>query len=130
MKLVSQMLTQIRNALMVRKEKVAVPFSNFNFSAASVLSAGGFLGSVIIKKGRGAKAELEILLKYDEKGKPLISGIKQVSKSGQRIYKGYKEMRKVKGGRGLSLISTPKGVMSDKEAHKRKLGGEVICEVW
>lgn len=115
---------------MVRKEKVVVPFSNFNFGAASALSAGGFLGLVVIKKGRGVKSELEIALKYDEKGKPAISGIKQVSKSGQRIYKGYKEMRKVKGGQGLLLISTPKGIMGDKEARAKKLGGEVIAEIW
>ncbi len=114
---------------MVKKNSVLVPFSNFNLNVASALSMAGFLGP-IVQKGRKPKVNLEISLKYDEKDNPSISSIKQISKSGQRIYKGYKDLPRVKNGRGIAVISTSHGILSDKEARKRKLGGEVICEVW
>lgn len=125
---ISNMLTQIRNAQMVKKEAISIPYSDLNFEVARVLKEKGFLKEVD-KKGRKNKKKLEIGLRYQD-GVPAISGIKKVSKSSQRVYKGYQEIRKIKGGYGISVISTSKGVMADEEAKKKKAGGEIICEVW
>ncbi len=125
---ISDALTRIRNAQAVEKESVSVPFSNFVFDIAKVLKKEGFVGE-LKKKGKQPKKELIISLKYQE-GDPFISSLKMVSKPGQRIYKGCKDLRKVKGGRGIFVISTSQGVMSDREARKKKAGGEIICEVW
>ena len=125
---ISNMLTSIRNAQAVLHQKVNIPYSNLKYEIAMVLQKRGFVGQ-IEKKGRKTKKSFEITLKYDNK-MPVISGIKRVSKSGQRIYISAKDIRKVKGGYGISIISTPKGLMTNEEARKNKLGGEVICEVW
>jgi small subunit ribosomal protein S8 len=125
---VSNMLTLIRNAQAVRKETVSMPFSELKYQIAKLLAKNGFLGGVE-KKGRKTQKIIEITLKYDN-GDPKIFGLKKVSKPGQRIYKKFREIRPVKGGYGLALISTSRGLMTNKEARKQKLGGEVICEIW
>jgi small subunit ribosomal protein S8 len=121
-------LTRIRNAQAVKKESVSIPFSNFVFEIAKVLKREGFVGE-IKKRGKQPKKELIISLKYI-KEEPAISSIKMVSKPGQRTYKGYKDLGKVKGGRGIYIVSTSQGILSSKEAFKKKAGGEVICEIW
>jgi small subunit ribosomal protein S8 len=125
---ISDMLTSIRNALAVGHPTVNVPFSNLKYEIAKILGKEGFIEKVE-KKGRGVKKSLEITLKYDGKV-PAISDLKRISKSGQRIYLPYKKIKKVKEGLGIAIVSTSKGLMTDKEARKQKLGGEVICEIW
>jgi len=125
---ISDLLNRIRNAQAVLKEQLSVPFSNLNNEIAKILEKKGFIKKVE-KKGRTYKKVIEITLKYDEK-KPAISGLKRVSRPGQRIYKGFKEIKPVKSGYGILIISTSKGLMTDKEARKQKLGGEVMCEIW
>ena len=125
---IADMLTSIRNAQAVSKETVKVPFSKLKFELAKVLEKNGFLKKVE-KKGRGIKKFIEIKLKYEDKI-PVISGIKKISKPGQRIYSGSKELRPVRSGYGISIISTSKGLMTNKEARKQNIGGEVICQVW
>ncbi len=125
---ISSMLTQIRNAQMAKKETVSIPYSDLKFEVARVLKENGFLKEAE-KKGRKNKKKLEIVLKYQE-GAPAISGIKKVSKPSQRIYKGCQEIRKIKAGYGISVISTSKGLMAGEEARKKRVGGEIICEVW
>jgi len=122
------MLTSIRNALPVKHSTVSVPFSDFKYEIAKILEKNGFIAKVE-KKGKKIKKLLEITLKYD-KGASVISDLKRISKSGRKIYKKAKEMKPVKGGYGIAIISTSKGLMTDKEARKKKTGGEVICEVW
>ena len=124
---IADMLTIIRNAQAVSKETVELPFSKFKFEVAKILEKNGFLGKVE-KKGKKDKI-LEIVLKYDEKT-PVIMGLKRASKPGQRIYSDFKNMQRVKGGFGISIVSTSRGLMTNKEARKQKLGGEIICEVW
>lgn len=132
---ISDMLTSIRNALAVRKETVDVPFSKLKFEIAKILEREGFIEKVAkkkkkIKKGKmKPKPFLEIHLKYENKI-PAIFGLKRISKPGQKIYLPYKKIKKVKGGYGIAIISTSKGLMTDKEARKNKIGGEVICEIW
>ncbi len=149
---ISDMLTSIRNALTVDKTTVTIPFSNFKYEIAKILERERFIEGVE-KKGRKSKRVMEVKLKYipadssraDKlstsketdslkegiSGKvPAISGLKKISKPGQRIYSDWKKIKKVKGGYGMAIISTPRGLMTDKEAKKNKLGGEIICEVW
>src|SRR3989338_8170750 len=133
---ISDMLNRIRNAQAVLKETVDFPFSNLKYEIAKVLEKSGLIGKVEKKKKKSEKGKkiqlnpfLEITLKYEDK-KPFISGLKRVSKSGQRIYTPFKEIQKVRGGYGIAIISTSKGLMTDREARKNKIGGEVICKVW
>ena len=107
---------------------VSIPFSIFKYEIAKILEKQGFLGKAE-KKGRKTRASIEIALKYNDKI-PVIKGLKRISKQGQRIYSNKDNIQKVKGGFGLSIISTSKGLMADKEARKQNLGGEIICEVW
>lgn len=125
---ISDMLTRIRNASIVKKDKVLVPYSKIKFEIAKTLLEKGFIGN-LDKRGRKIKKFLEIgLLK--ENNEMNFFGIKRISKPGRRIYVKSSEIKLVKSGKGISIISTPSGIMSSFEARKRKLGGEVICEVW
>ncbi|MDO8601152.1 MAG: 30S ribosomal protein S8 [bacterium] len=133
---ISDMLNRIRNAQAVSKETVDFPFSNLKYEIAKVLEKSGLIGKIEKKKKKSEKGKkiqlrpfLEVILKYEDK-KPLISGLKRVSKSGQRIYLPFKEIQRVRGGYGIAIISTSKGLMTDKEARKNKIGGELICKVW
>jgi len=132
------MLTNIKNAQAVFHPTVDVPFSNLKYEIAKILEKKGFVEKVE-KKGKKVKRTIEITLKYlpaealakaGENKIPAISGLKRISKPGQRIYQSAKKIRKVRGGYGIAIISTSKGLMTDKEARKQKLGGEVICQVW
>ena len=126
---ITDLLNRIRNAQAVLKETVDIPFSDFKYEIAKILEKQGFVKK-IEKKGKKMKKIIEITLKYDNKA-PAISGLKRVSKPGQRIYKSFKEIKSIKGGYGMAIISTSKGgLMTDREARKQKSGGEVICEIW
>ena len=125
---ITDMLNQIRNAQAVGKAEVLLPLSKIKNEIANILSKEGFVGEVK-KAAKGNIKGLKIVLKYDN-GVPAIGGFKRVSKPGQRIYQGFSEIRKVHGGYGMSIISTSKGLMTNKEARYKKMGGEVICQVW
>ncbi|MDI6592064.1 MAG: 30S ribosomal protein S8 [Patescibacteria group bacterium] len=125
---ITDLLNRIRNAQAVFHPTVDIPFSNLKYEIAKILEKEGFVKK-IEKKGRKIKRKIEIILKYDGKI-PAISGLKRVSKPGQRIYKSCKDLKPVKGGYGIAIVSTSKGIMTDKEARKQKLGGEVLCEIW
>jgi len=125
---ITDMLNRVRNAQAVNKETVNIPFSNLKYEIAMILKKDGFIEKVE-KKGKKTKRIMEITLKYIDKI-PAISGLKRISKSGQRIYLPSKKIKKVKGGYGIAIISTSKGLMTDKEVRKQRLGGEVICEIW
>lgn len=125
---ISNMLTSIRNAQAVLHQTVDIPFSILKYEIAKILQNEGFVER-IEKKGKKIKKNIEITLKYENKI-PVISGLKRVSKSGQRIYFSAQKMKKVKDGYGIIIISTSKGLMTNKEARKQNIGGEVICEVW
>lgn len=126
---ISDMLTVIRNSLAVSKPAVNTPFSKLKFLIAKILEKEGFV-ELVEKKGRGTKRNIRIVLKYDETGRPAISGLKRISKPGQRIYLPLNKIRKVRGGYGIAIVSTSKGLLTDKEARKKQVGGEVICEIW
>lgn len=122
------MLNQIKNAQAVSKETVSFNYSNFKYEILKVLKKFGYI-SAVEKRGRGVKKVLELVLKYED-GSPLISGFKKVSKPSQKIYSPTGKIKSTKGGRGIVIISTSKGVMPGFLAKKNNLGGEVICEIW
>ena len=125
---IADMVNVIRNAQKVNKPTVEVLFSNIKFEIAKILEKEGFIEKVE-KKGKKTKKSIEITLKFEDKV-PAISGTKMISKPGQRIYSSYKDLRQVRDGYGVSIISTSKGLMTNKEARKQKIGGEIICKIW
>ena len=125
---ITDMLNQIRNAESVQKTEVILHYSHVKNEIAVILARESFLGEVK-KVTKGKVKMLKIGLRYDA-GVPGIEGSKRVSKPGQRIYVKAVDIKKVRGGFGLAIISTPKGLMTNAEAKKAKLGGEVLLEVW
>ncbi|MBI2577403.1 MAG: 30S ribosomal protein S8 [Candidatus Wildermuthbacteria bacterium] len=126
---IADMLNRIQNAQAVQKETVEVPFSQLKYGIAKILEHTGFVKKVDFK-GRKVKKLIEIHLKYDKAGVPNITGVKKVSRPGQRIYAAAAELRGVRSGHGVVVVSTPKGLMTYREAKKQNVGGEVLCEVW
>jgi len=126
---IADMLTRIRNAQLASKMDVIMPLSKFKLAVAQVLYKQGRISKVSIFSD-GNKNFLKLKLKYDVNGKPVIKEIKRISKQGCRIYKGKDDIKAVKDGYGFSIISTSKGLLTNDEARKNKIGGEVICEVW
>jgi small subunit ribosomal protein S8 len=125
---IADMLTRIRNAQMAEKSAVAMPASKLKAAIASVLKEEGYVEDFDVKHLPGNKAALEISLKYHA-GRPVIEKIERVSKPGLRIYKGSDEIPKVMNGLGIAIVSTPKGVMTDRKARVSRVGGEVLCYV-
>ncbi|HYF05529.1 MAG TPA: 30S ribosomal protein S8 [Patescibacteria group bacterium] len=126
---ISDMLTRIRNAGLATHASVQVPYSKLKESLAKLLEAEGFISKVSVS-GEGKDKKLELGLKYDSSGAPAISGLVRVSKPGQRIYLGSSRIPRTNGGFGVTVISTSKGLMSDKAARREKHGGEVLFQVW
>jgi small subunit ribosomal protein S8 len=129
---IADLLTRIRNGLMARKKSIVAPYSKMNIAIVKILQKVGVLENVLVLSDpeKSYKKRIKIYLKYDENGNPVIDEIKRVSKPGRRVYAGYRELKPLKGGYGFRIISTSRGIMTDYEARKRKLGGEIICEVF
>ncbi len=126
---IADMLTRIRNALMVNKETVEVPSSNMKKAIADIMLKEGYLSDVkLVEDGFGGK--LVLTLKYIGKKQSVINGLKRISKPGLRSYAGVEDMPKVMDGLGIAILSTNKGVMTDKQAKAANVGGEVLCYIW
>ena len=125
---ISDFLTRLRNALLAKQESILSPSSRMKFTIAKILEKEGFVGSVT-EKLEGVKRVLAIGLKYDN-AEPAMRVIKRVSTPGRRIYRDAKSLPVVLSDRGIAIVSTSQGIMTNKEARKRKLGGEIICEVY
>lgn len=126
---VADFITRLTNAGAVGHKTVSLPFSMFKLAIAEKLKDAGYLGGVE-KKGKKVRKTLDVILKYDEAGKPVINGVKRISKPGRRLYKSANEIMPVRYGHGALVLSTPKGVMTDKEARKAGIGGEALFEIW
>ena len=124
---IGDMLARIKNSLMRNSKKVELPSSKFKIKLAEVLKSEGYI--IDYKVSNEKKPSLEIDLKYSS-GNPVISSIERVSKPGRRIFSSAESLPKVNNGLGIAIISTPKGVMTDIDARKQKVGGEVICKVF
>ena len=126
---IADMLTRIRNACMARHATVAIPSSKMKVAIAEILKREGFIRDFQVQEGQPFDT-IQITLKYTNDRRPVITGLKRVSKPGLRIYTGRADIPRVRGGLGLSIISTPKGVMAGHEAWQEHVGGEVLCYVW
>ena len=124
---IADMLTRIRNAQMAEKVAVSMPSSKLKVSIAKVLKAEGYIDEFAVREN-GGKAQLDIALKYYA-GQPVIERIERVSKPGLRVYKGSDSLPTVMNGLGIAIVSTPKGVMTDRKARAGNMGGEVLCIV-
>jgi small subunit ribosomal protein S8 len=127
---ISDMLTRIRNAARARHARVEMPSSKLKIEIARVLKEEGYISTYkIIDDGKTRKA-LRIFLKYSPDKHPVITDLRRVSRPGSRRYVGAQEIRGVVGGLGISILTTPRGVMTGRAARKGRVGGEVLCEVW
>ncbi len=126
---VGDMLTRLRNASRARHDKVVLPASKLKFEIAKVLKLEGFVADVVAHD-KQPQGELTVVLKYGADREPAITGIKRVSKPGLRRYVDVRAVPRVLGGMGVAILSTSRGVMSDAEARKQKVGGELICTVY
>ena len=129
MDLIGDMFTRIRNGQMRLLNTIDVPVSNFRLKILEVLKQEGYILNYFIEKKEKNKKNLKVDLKYYE-GAPVIKEIKRISKPGRRVYSRATSIPKIQNGLGLAIVSTPKGVMSDIEARKNNLGGEIICRVF
>lgn len=126
---IADMLTRMRNTLLIRTEKVDVPASRMKVELAKILKEEGFIKSYKIIKDK-KQGMLRVTLKYTTDNAPIISGLKRISKPGRRIYAGKDEVPKVMDGVGIAIISTSRGVLTDKACRREGVGGEVLCYVW
>jgi small subunit ribosomal protein S8 len=127
---IADLLARLRNGAHARKEYVDCPWSVIKERLVRVLVAEGFLHeSSVVDLGAG-KRDLRIWLRYDAGQRPVINGLRRVSKPSARVYVGADSMPKVRGGMGISIVSTPLGILVDREAVRRKVGGELLCSVW
>jgi small subunit ribosomal protein S8 len=128
---IADMLTRIRNASRARHQKVSIPWSRVKENIVKVLIEEGYLKELKKTKApQGGGDELVIQLKFDRESRPVIVGIKRVSRPSRRIYVGAQGATPVRKGLGIHVLSTPKGIMVDREAQRAKVGGELICSVW
>ena len=126
---VGDFIIRLTNAGAIKKTNVSVPYSAFKLAIAEKLKDAGFIG-VVEKKGKKIKKTLDIVLKYGEDGAPKIRGVKRISKPGRRMYRSVHEIIPVRYGHGSLILSTPKGIKTDKEAKKEKVGGEALFQIW
>ena len=127
---IADFLTRIRNGILSRKARVQVPASRLKFHMAEILKDEGFISDFRRVDGPQVQPVLQIDLKWTPDNRCAIEGLRRVSKPGQRRYVGKEAIPKVRGGQGIAILTTSRGVMSDRQARKQAIGGEVLCEVW
>jgi len=126
---IADMLTRIRNSIMARHDSVLVPASKMKLSISRILKEEGFISDYEVLRGKSHRV-IKIDIKYTDKNQPVISGLERASKPGLRVYVQQKEIPRVYGGLGITIISTPKGVMTGHQAWRQGIGGELLCYVW
>jgi small subunit ribosomal protein S8 len=126
---IADMLTRMRNGLMMRKTFVLVPSSRIKTDIAQILLDEGFIQGYEVTDER-PQPNIRVWLKYDDKRKPILTNLKRVSKPGRRVYTGRHKLPWVLSGMGVAIISTPRGLMTDREARRQGIGGEILCYVW
>lgn len=126
---ISELIIKIKNGSEAGLPSITVPYSNMMMSIIEVLEKEGYI-SAPIKKGKKVNKMIELALVYDDKKRPKVRGVERVSKFSKRLYSGFKELKPVKSGFGRMILTTPKGIMTDQEAKKSKLGGELLFRIW
>jgi len=127
---ISDLLTRIRNAHIAKHDLLDVPASNVKKEICRILTEQGYLGGFEPSEDEGVHKSLRVHLKYNKQGDPAIRHLARVSKPGRRVYRGADELKPVLNGLGVGIVSTSLGLLSDAEAREKRVGGEVICEVW
>ncbi|MDD9946679.1 MAG: 30S ribosomal protein S8 [Myxococcales bacterium] len=125
---IADMLTRIRNALTAKHERVDIPLSKLKVHLAEILKAEGYIEDFAVQKER--PGTLSLRLKYGRDRESAILGLKRASRPGRRLYVGHRDIPKVLNGMGISIISTSRGLLTDRDARHQHIGGEVLCEVW
>ena len=126
---IADMLTRVRNAAAVGHKTVVLPSSKMKESLAQILVSEGYIDRYEVKEA-GAGKQLTLVMRYGDRRNPAITGLTRVSKPGHRIYRGASDIPRVQGGLGVAVVSTSQGLLPDREARRRRLGGEIVCEVW
>ena len=126
---IADMLTRVRNASQARHTTVDVPFSKMKLAIAKILEQEGYIAGFDIRE-EGNRRHLRLRLKYDAQRRPVVSGLRRVSRPGLRVYAGMHDIPRVLGGVGTVVVSTNRGIMTGREARRRHLGGELIAEIW
>jgi small subunit ribosomal protein S8 len=126
---ISDFLARLRNAIMSRKTTIELPASQVKLKLAELFRDEGYLTAVAFN-AEGPQGTISVTLRWDAQNRPAITGLRRVSRPGQRRYFGKDDIKKVRGGLGVSVVSTSKGLLTDREARKQGVGGEVLCEVW
>jgi small subunit ribosomal protein S8 len=126
---IADMLTRVRNAIKMRHPKVDVPASKVKTEIARIMKEEGYILNFKVAE-EGPKRTIKIYLKYRENNMPVISEIERVSRPGCRVYVGQSEIPRVLGGLGINILTTPRGVMTGRDAHKEHVGGEILCRIW
>ena len=126
---IADFLTRIRNAQQMQHPQVTMPSSAVKVDLARILKREGFIADLHVRQA-GHHTNLELDLKYDRHGAPVISHLRRVSKRGRRVYAGWRDIRWVRSGLGIWILTTPQGIMTGQQARSARVGGEVLCEVW
>jgi small subunit ribosomal protein S8 len=126
---IADMLARLRNGALARHASVRLPSSNLKVALARVLAEAGFLGGARVESEEG-RAMLVVELRYGDDGRPLIDGLRRISRPGRRVYVAKHKIPRVRNGLGVAVLSTSKGVLSDQAARQAEVGGELLCEVW
>ncbi|MBI3547736.1 MAG: 30S ribosomal protein S8 [Elusimicrobia bacterium] len=127
---IADLLTRIRNANLKQHDRVDVPFSKLKMEVVRVLKDEGFIANFKSLYHENRRGSIRVFLKYSPEKERVIRGLKKVSKPGLRVYRSYKDIPRVREGFGISILSTPAGLLTDKQAKEKKVGGEVLCQVW
>lgn len=127
---IADMLTRIRNAIMARHDSVLIPASKTKISIAHILKEEGFITDYEVVKGDTPQRVIKIQLKYTGKKEPIVTGLKRVSKPGLRVYVSKGEIPRIYEGLGITILSTPSGVMTGRQAWRKGVGGEILCYIW
>ncbi len=126
---IADYLTRIRNGLHRRHKEIRAPFSRMNYEIARILLEEGYISNFQVD-GEGIRKRVVVSLKYNEDGSSVIRGLERVSRQSRRVYVGADSIPKILGGMGIAVISTPRGISTDRDARRERVGGEVICKVW
>jgi small subunit ribosomal protein S8 len=127
---IADMLTRIRNAAQAQHEHTALPSSKLKVQVAEILKQEGFIDDYRVEDGNGAQSSLTIFLKYGRDRQSAFVGMRRASRPGRRFYVGHRDIPRVQNGMGVAILSTSAGVMTDRDARDKRVGGEVLCEVW
>ena len=127
---ISDLLTRIRNAHLAKHDRLDVPVSKLKLEICKLLKDEGFIKNFRVVEGSGPTATLRVFLRYSAEGVPVVNHLERISKPGRRVYKGADEIKPVRNGLGLGIVSTSQGLLTDRQARKRGVGGEVLAYVW